>query len=186
MNATARRLLGIGAAVVAVDQLTKWWAVSELADGPIDVVWTLRFFLHFNTGAAFSTGEGFGPVLGIVIIGVIVAMFRWRDRVPAGAPFVAYGCIFGGAIGNLLDRLFRDEGFLRGGVVDFIDFQWYPIFNVADMAVVCGGIALFLLTWRMERTPAGPTTETGDADADVTETDAAQTGADADERSAEA
>jgi signal peptidase II len=60
---------------------------------------------------------------------------------------VLFGAIAGGAIGNLLDRLLRaDDGFMSGGVVDFIDFQWWPIFNVADMAVVCGAIGLMLLS----------------------------------------
>ena len=56
---------------------------------------------------------------------------------------VALGLVLGGAAGNLLDRLFREgSGFLGGGVVDFIDLQWWPIFNVADAAVTIGGLLL--------------------------------------------
>jgi signal peptidase II len=58
---------------------------------------------------------------------------------------LAVGLIVGGAIGNLLDRLFRAPGWFRGAVVDFIDLQWWPIFNVADIGVTVGG-ALLLLT----------------------------------------
>jgi signal peptidase II len=62
---------------------------------------------------------------------------------------VALGMVVGGALGNLSDRAFREgEGFLGGGVVDFIDLQWWPIFNVADMGVVCGAILLVMLSWR--------------------------------------
>jgi signal peptidase II len=142
-----RVLLAVGAVVIAADQFTKWWAVRALSDGPNDVVWTLRFRLIGNTGAAFSKVEGLGPVLGIIITVVVVAMFVFRDRIQVGPQFVAYSAIFGGAIGNLIDRLFRGDGWWRGAVVDFIDFQWYPVFNVADIAVVCGGIALLVMSW---------------------------------------
>ncbi len=57
---------------------------------------------------------------------------------------ISIGLVLGGAIGNILDRLFRDEGWLRGSVVDFIDLQWFPIFNVADMGVTIGGFLLVL------------------------------------------
>jgi signal peptidase II len=62
---------------------------------------------------------------------------------------VALGLVVGGAIGNILDRLFRSgDGFLSGQVVDFIDFQWYPIFNVADAAIVIGGLLLLFFSFR--------------------------------------
>ena len=61
---------------------------------------------------------------------------------------VAVGLVIGGSIGNVLDRLFRGEGWLRGQVVDFIDLQWWPIFNVADMAIVVGGVLLVVSTLR--------------------------------------
>jgi signal peptidase II len=55
---------------------------------------------------------------------------------------VATGCIIGGATGNVLDRVFRGSGFMSGAVVDFIDLRWWPVFNVADIGIVCGAIAL--------------------------------------------
>jgi signal peptidase II len=137
--------LAIAAAVVLIDQLTKQWALSALDDGPIDVVWTLRFNLAFNKGMAFSQGTGLGPIIGIVALIVIVVLLVSVGRSSSPVYPLAVGLIIGGALGNLLDRLFRDPGWFRGAVVDFIDFQWWPIFNVADMAITVGG-ALLLLT----------------------------------------
>jgi signal peptidase II len=137
--------LAIAAGVVVVDQLTKEWALDALADGPIDVVWTLRFNLAFNKGMAFSQGTGLGPIIGVVALCVIVALLVSVGRSSSRLYPLAVGLITGGAIGNLLDRLFRDPGWLRGAVVDFIDVQWWPIFNVADICVTAGG-ALLLYT----------------------------------------
>jgi signal peptidase II len=137
--------LAIAAAVVLVDQLTKEWALDALADEPIDVVWTLRFNLAFNKGMAFSQGSGLGPIIGVVALCVIVALLVSVGRSSSRLYPLAVGLITGGAVGNLLDRLFREPGWLRGAVVDFIDVQWWPIFNVADICVTVGG-ALLLFT----------------------------------------
>jgi signal peptidase II len=148
VSPTARSLrwsFAIAAAVVVVDQLTKEWALEALADGPIDVVWTLRFNLAFNKGMAFSQGTGLGPIIGVVALCVIVALLVSVGRSTSRLYPLAVGLITGGAVGNLLDRLFRDPGWLRGAVVDFIDLQWWPIFNVADICVTVGG-ALLLFT----------------------------------------
>ena len=144
--ASARRpivLAAAGLAVVVADQLSKTWAVWALDDGPIDIVWTLRFRLLFNDGAAFSRGAGFGPVIAVLAIGVVVLLYRTGRAVTSVPGTVALGLVLGGALGNLADRSFRaGDGFLGGAVVDFIDFQWYPVFNLADSAVVIGAILL--------------------------------------------
>ena len=135
------------ALVVGADQLTKWWALRALDDGRVvDLVWTLRLRLVFNTGAAFSSFQGLGPLLGIAAA-AIAAVLLFNRRLGADRwSATAAGCIAGGALGNLADRLFRSsDGFLEGAVVDFIDVQWWPVWNVADMGVVLGGVALF---WR--------------------------------------
>jgi signal peptidase II len=140
--------------------------LRALQDGPIEVVWTLEFDLTFNTGAAFSRGEGFGPLIGIAAALVAVGLL-WSGRtVPNRLGAVAVGIIVGGAAGNLCDRAFRrGDGFLGGAVVDFIDLNWYPVFNVADMAVVGGAVLLLIATARAgdpedddepEPAPAGP------------------------------
>ena len=132
---------------VLADQLSKAWAVSSLDDRTIDVVWTLRFHLTMNYGASFSLGSGFGAWIGLLAL-VVVGVLVWKGgsvRSRLGA--VALGMIVGGALGNVLDRAFRsDSGFFQGGVVDFIDFQWWPVFNIADIGVVCGAILLVIST----------------------------------------
>jgi signal peptidase II len=142
-------LLGAAAAVLAADQLTKWWALETLDTRTIDVVWTLRFNLTINYGSAFSVAEGRGAVislLALVIVAVLLRSGRYATR-PGMA--VAIGLVFGGAVGNLIDRAFREgDGFLGGGVVDFIDLQWWPVFNVADAAIVVGALLLFGTQWR--------------------------------------
>ncbi len=141
------------AAVVAVDQLSKWWVLEALDGGRvIDLVWTLRLRLVFNTGAAFSSFQGLGPLLGVAAVAVAAALLLNRRLVSGRWSAIATGCIAGGALGNLADRLFRsDDGFLTGAVVDFIDVQWWPVWNVADMGVVLGGAALVWHAYRRDR-----------------------------------
>lgn len=140
-------LAGTAVTVLVIDQLTKWWAVEELSDRTIDLVWTLRLNLVENRGAAFSFGGGggWGPLISLLAI-VVVAFLLFQARSMAsrwGA--VALGLVLGGALGNLTDRALRGDGFLHGAVIDFIDAQWWPVFNVADIGVVVGGLLLVVL-----------------------------------------
>jgi signal peptidase II len=134
----------IAAAVVLIDQLTKHWAVHRLSGGrTVDVVGSLRFNLTYNSGMAFSRGKGLGPVIGVIALVVIVALLASLRRNGSILSTVGLGLVIGGAVGNILDRVFRDgNGFLGGTVVDFIDLQWWPVFNVADSAITVGGIIL--------------------------------------------
>lgn len=155
-----RRLALLIVVLVAIDQLTKSWAVSALDDGrTIDIVWTLRFALGFNSGIAFSQAQGLGPVVGVVAL--IAVFFLLRYMLKATHPLMAYGLagILAGAIGNIADRLFRGDGLLHGKVVDFIDLQWFPIFNVADSCITIGAIALMISLF-LEQSKAQ---KTGDA-----------------------
>ena len=134
------------AVVVALDQLTKAWAVAALDRGrTIDLVWTLRLKLTFNDGAAFSVGGGSGGLLALVGLVVVAVVYRSVLRWPGRLPPIALGLVLGGAIGNLIDRVARD-----GAVVDFIDLQWWPLFNVADIGVSCGAVLLILLSLRQD------------------------------------
>jgi signal peptidase II len=137
----ALTVAGTAAAVVLVDQLTKEWALRALADGPVHVVWTLRLNLSINSGIAFGLGQGLGPVVVVAALGVVALLVAFaRASRPARWTAVGVGLVVGGAVGNLADRLLRDQG----GVVDFIDLQWWPIFNVADAAITVGAVLLVL------------------------------------------
>ncbi len=147
-------MLGLAVAVVVLDQLTKTWALSALADGPVDLVGSLRLFLTYNTAGAFGLGGGLVPLLALGALGVVVYLIASgaaASRLPVA---IAMGLLLGGAVGNLADRVFRAPGLLRGAVVDFIDLQFWPVFNVADMGITCGCVMLFLWSGRSSRTPA--------------------------------
>jgi signal peptidase II len=140
-----RRLAVVVALIVLFDQLSKSWAVSALANGrTVDVVWTLRFALGFNSGIAFSQAQDFGAVVGIVA--AIAVVFLARASLRASTVASAYGLalITAGAMGNVADRIFRGQGWLHGHVVDFIDFQWFPVFNIADSAITVGAGILII------------------------------------------
>jgi signal peptidase II len=138
-------IAGVAAVTVLADQATKWWALRALDDGPIDLVWTLRLRLTFNTGTAFSLGAGRGGLVALLAIAVVAATVWFGRSIASRAGAVAMGLVLGGAVGNLADRILRaDDGILSGAVVDFIDLQWWPVFNVADMAIVVGALLLLL------------------------------------------
>ena len=137
--------------VIAVDQWSKYWAVGALSDRSIDVFWKLRFHLVANTGFAFSTGQGLGPILGLVALVVVVVLWRMRSRFPSTVGTLALGLVLGGAFGNLIDRALRTPRWGRGAVVDFIDFRFWPVFNVADMAIVIGVLLLSVTMWVEQR-----------------------------------
>jgi signal peptidase II len=140
-----RLILVLATVIIIADQLTKSWAVSSLAnEPPTHVIWTLQWNLSFNSGMAFSQAQGIGPVIGVVATLVIVGLAMSLRKIDHPLALVSAGLIIGGALGNLGDRLFRGRGWMHGAVVDFIDFQWFPIFNIADSAITIGGI-LFAL-----------------------------------------
>jgi signal peptidase II len=141
----------LSAAVIVLDQLTKWWVLTSLPEYTaipvIEGFW--NWYRTYNTGAAFSFLSDAGGwqkyvfvVLAVAISGLLgwwLAQTRrgdWKSALP-------YSLVIGGALGNVIDRL------LHGHVVDFIQWHWrdhyWPAFNVADSAIVVGavGIALF-------------------------------------------
>ena len=143
-------IAAVAALVIALDQLTKHWAVSELVDGPIELFGSVQLRLTFNSGASFSMGSGRGGLIALVGLVVVVVLLRSVARWPGVLAPTALGMVLGGALGNLTDRVFRagGDGVLSGRVVDFIDFQWWPVFNVADIAVVCGAGLLVVASLR--------------------------------------
>jgi signal peptidase II len=157
----AGRLAGLlyatAAAAYLLDRISKVWVEEALAArAPLEViprVLTLRYTT--NSGGAFGLGQS-APWLfagaTLLVSGIIVATsFRLTHRSVA----VGLGLVLGGALGNLTDRAARGPG-LSGRVIDFIDLRVWPIFNVADMAIVFGAILLAVSTlWRSEADRAG-------------------------------
>jgi signal peptidase II len=139
----------VAGVVVLLDQLSKVWAVSALSDGPVEVVGSLlQFRLTRNPGGAFSLGTGLTPVLAVLAVAMVVYIVRTTRR--TADPVMAYSLalVLGGAVGNLVDRLVRSPGFLRGEVVDFIKVPHWPTFNVADSAITVGVILIAIRGWR--------------------------------------
>ena len=149
-------LLGTAALVLALDQLTKWWAVEVLDTRTIELVGSLRLSVTVNYGSAFSLANGRGPLISLLALAIVAVLLRSGRNARTVPLAVAIGLVLGGAVGNLVDRAFRPgDGFLGGGVVDFVDLQWWPVFNLADAAIVVGAVLLFLAQWREDGAEAG-------------------------------
>ncbi|MGH2747059.1 MAG: signal peptidase II [Actinomycetota bacterium] len=136
-------LLGVGVVVAVLDQVTKQLALDHLMDGPIDIIeGAVSLNLTFNAGGAFGLLPGlpgFFLIATIVVVAVILMMVR---RLENHSWTVPLGMVLGGGLGNLYDRLFRD---FDGRVVDFVDLHVWPVFNLADSAIVVGAALLLIL-----------------------------------------
>jgi signal peptidase II len=145
-------LAGVAAFVLAADIATKAVIVAHLRpDQPVHVLGNvLEFWLTRNPGAAFSVGTGETVVFTVIAFGVIVYIARTARKLYSVGWAIALGLLLGGAMGNLGDRIFRAPGLFRGYVVDWIGVvpRYYPIFNLADSAIVCGGILTVILAMR--------------------------------------
>lgn len=134
---------------VALDQLSKHWALSALDDDVIELVGSLRLNLTFNDGAAFSFGGGHTTLIALIGLAVVAVLLRLGLRADQRLAALGFGAITGGALGNLVDRALRaGDGFLGGRVVDFVDLQWWPVFNVADVSLWIGIGLLAIASWR--------------------------------------
>lgn len=149
---TVLLLAVIAATVLAADIVTKVVAVAVLEGRePVELLGGLVYLqLIRNPGAAFSLVTGYTWLLTIVAIGVVVVIIRVARRLRSTGWAVALGLVLGGALGNLVDRIFRSPGPLRGEVVDMVsvfgpDGMRFPVFNLADSAIVTGGALLVLL-----------------------------------------
>lgn len=139
-------------AAVALDVTTKTWAAASLTERSISLL-SGRLLLREsrNTGAAFSIGTDRTVLISLFAIGVVAAIAWHLRKVRTVPSAVAWGLIAGGATGNLIDRLLRAPGPLRGGVVDWIDLGWFPSFNGADSVITTGVVLLLLVSRREER-----------------------------------
>jgi signal peptidase II len=146
--------VGVLAAVtllaLVADLVTKTVAVERLSSRDpvpvVDGVLTLR--LVRNPGAAFGLAQGATVVFTVVALVVVLVILRAARRLRSRGWAVGFGLVLGGAVGNLTDRLFRAPGPLRGHVVDFLELPHWPVFNLADSAIVTGGALIVVLSLR--------------------------------------
>jgi len=140
----AAGLAAIALTVILLDQLSKILAVHGLTGRPpVPVVGTLvQLLLTRNAGAAFSMATGSTWVFTLIAIVVAAVIVRTARRLGSWWWAAALGLLLGGAVGNLLDRLFRAPGFGRGHVVDFIQFPHFPVFNLADSCIVASAVLI--------------------------------------------
>ena len=155
-------IVAVAAAVVVVDQVSKTWALHHTTPAR-HVVGPLWLTLTFNTGAAFGLGRGVTPVVEAVVVLIVVALLVVGRRITSASPRAAVagtGLLLGGAVGNLADRVIRHHG---GAVIDFIDVarvgthDYWPVFNLADSAVVIGAVLTALALSARSRTPVRAT-----------------------------
>lgn len=179
-------IFGLAALVLVADQLTKVWAQSALVVGeaPKPLIGELiQLRLIYNPGAALSIASGMTWVLTLLSVGVVVFIVLMARKIASTAWAVALGLVLGGAIGNLLDRLFRAPGFPNGHVVDFIDYGPF-IGNVADIAIVVAAVLIAILAFvgigpdgrRASDDDTSATTDTNAADSSTGTTTTGTTG----------
>ncbi|MFD4368792.1 signal peptidase II [Rhodococcus sp. NPDC058521] len=141
-------LIGIAATVLVLDLVTKIAAVAHITPG--EPVWLIGDVVSLrlvrNPGAAFSMATGMTWVLTLVAVIVVVCVARMGRTLHSSWWALGLGLVLGGALGNLVDRFFRAPGFMQGHVVDFVSVGWWPVFNVADSAIVCAAVLLVALT----------------------------------------
>ena len=136
--------------VAGLDQASKLWAINHLTGGGrVDVIgdW-LGFELVYNSGAAFSLLNGATWVVTVVMLAVTGALIWYHGRASGKLAIGLFGAALGGAIGNLIDRLVRDDGWGTGAVVDMINYGNQFVGNVADIAIVGAATVAVLASWR--------------------------------------
>ena len=143
-------MFGVALTVLALDVVTKLIVVRTLPGHPpirlLDGFLTL--LLLRNSGAAFSIGTSMTIVFTAIAAAVIVYILRAARKLRSAPWAITLGLLLGGATGNLADRIFRSPGLFRGDVVDWIELPHWPVFNLADSAIVCGGVLAVLLALR--------------------------------------
>ena len=161
-----RLLAAVAGLVLALDALTKYLVVEHLEhQDPIRLLGgALLLSVSRNSGAAFSFAQGATVLFTAVAVVVVVVIVRTARQLGSAGWATSLGLLLGGATGNLVDRVFRDPGPGRGAVVDWIDFRIWPVFNVADSAIVIGGLLAVLLTFRGIELDGSRKTEDAPAD----------------------
>ena len=145
-----RTLYSVAWFVWILDLATKLWAVSTLSHrSDIKVIGSFfKLTLVRNSGAAFSLAEGATIFLSIFGILFLCAILYFSPRITSKGWAVVLGLVMGGTLGNLVDRIFREPGVLRGHVIDWMQLPNWPIFNIADSAIVIAALIAMVLTAR--------------------------------------
>lgn len=142
--------LGVTTILLLLDQSTKFIAERALGDGDVVDLGFMDLRLVYNPGGAFGL-PGLPGMFVVVTAVVLILVLRALPRTDRLSLATAYGLVTGGALGNLVDRLLRRPGFPNGEVVDFFDLRWWPVFNVADIAIVTGACLIALLLTLVDR-----------------------------------
>ena len=144
------RLYLLGAIVWAIDLSTKLWAISNLSQRePLKVIGSfLQLTFVRNSGAAFSLGQGFTIVFSFFAIAVLCLIIYFAPRITSKGWSWVLGLTIGGVLGNLTDRILREPGILRGHVIDWIQLPRWPVFNIADSAIVIAACIAIVLSIR--------------------------------------
>ncbi|OKH99293.1 signal peptidase II [Streptomyces sp. CB02923] len=148
-------LLAVAGAAYLLDLGSKLAVVAELENrAPVKVLgdW-LELRVMRNSGAAFGIGEATTLLFTVIAVAVAVVIVRLARKLYSVPWALALGLLLGGGLGNLTDRLFRTPGDFQGAVVDFIHVRGFSVMNIADCAIVCGGILIVLfsfLGWEMD------------------------------------
>jgi len=155
-------LLCTAVAVLVADVVSKVAIVATMHEGETVrlIGRLLRIDYTRNAGAAFSIGTGATVLFTAVAVAVAVVIVRQARRLVSRSWAVTLGLLLGGALGNLVDRLLRSPAPLRGHVVDWIELPHWPVFNIADSAIVVGACIAVLLAARGVPFDAGPERET--------------------------
>ena len=147
---TWRTLFSVAWFVWILDLATKIWAVSSLSyRSNVKVLGSFfQLTLVRNPGAAFSFATGATVLLTIFAIVALVTILYFSPRITSKGWAVVLGLVMGGILGNLVDRIFREPGLLRGHVIDWMQLPYWPIFNIADSAIVIAALVAMVLTAR--------------------------------------
>lgn len=145
-----RTLFGVAWAVWIIDLATKIWAVENLSyRSNIKVVGEFFQLTYVrNPGAAFSFASGATVFLSLFSLLVMLAILHYSPKITSPGWAVVLGLVLGGILGNMVDRIFREPGVLRGHVIDWLQLPNWPVFNIADMAIVSAALISMVLTAR--------------------------------------
>ncbi|MEY4062104.1 MAG: hypothetical protein RL602_735 [Actinomycetota bacterium] len=145
-----RTLFGVAWAVWIIDLATKIWAVENLSYRSNIKIIGEFFQLTYvrNPGAAFSFASGATVFLSLFSLLVMIAILHYSVKITSRGWAVVLGLVLGGILGNMVDRIFREPGVLRGHVIDWLQLPNWPVFNIADMSIVAAALISMVLTAR--------------------------------------